>query len=167
MNKLKIILSSSENFGVLTTLAVLAYFNNTWTFMLALLIAFMFNVIAGLRADEVKMQFMRIWPVVYLKNFRSNKFVIALFEFVVILVTIILLKVIADLMLVREKSVFVFQYLTWIALYYYLRNTLRNLSKIYPKVGFFRAVYHIISFKFGEFFGKEVKEIIDNEDKDN
>lgn len=41
-------------FLVATTAAVVAYFDTTYTFLIALLIGFAMNVVAGLRADDVR-----------------------------------------------------------------------------------------------------------------
>jgi len=72
-----------------------------------------------------------------------------------------LLKVIADLMKYRDQSPYVVQLLIAIAIYYYFRNGLKNLQKVYPKNRFIAVVYHLISFKFRQLVGSDVADIID------
>ena len=135
--------------------AVAAYFDSTSTFMVALLMAFLFNVLAGLRADEVTFT---MWRLV---NFKGNKFKDSLKELTLIAAITYFLKAIMDLMRYSEKSVYVVQVLVWIALYYYVRNSLRNLSKAYPKIKWIVVVYHLFSFQFGKLMPEGVKQAIE------
>lgn len=148
--------------------AVMAYFDSTSSFMIALMLAFTFNILAGMRADNVKLKIERIYPPKFFQNFNGNKFKDSLFELLLIIIIIYLLKGMADLMDVTDTDTYVVKYLTWIALYYYTRNALRNLSRVYPKNKFLRIVYVVISFKFKEFFSDDLRkeiEKIENEDE--
>jgi len=140
---------------------VAAYFDSTFTFMIALFAAFLFNILAGLRADEVKFTMWR------LANFDGNKFKDSLKEFLLIVVITYFLKGIMDLMQHNEKSVYAVQILVWIALYYYVRNSLRNLSKAYPKVKWIVVVYHLFSFQFGKIMPDSVNKAIEKTEKEN
>lgn len=139
--------------GVFSVIA--AYFNSTSTFMVALLAAFGFNILAGLRADEVKFTMFR------LINFDGHKFKDSLKELLLIVVITYFLKGIMDLMQHNEKSVYAVQILVWIALYHYLRNSLRNLSKAYPKVKWIVVVYHLFSFQFTKLMPESVNKAIE------
>ena len=139
---------------------VAAYFDSTFTFMIALFAAFIFNILAGLRADEVKFTMWR------LANFDGNKFKDSLKEFLLIVVITYFLKGIMDLMQHNEKSVYAVQILVWIALYYYLRNSLRNLSKAYPKIKWIVVVYHLFSFQFGKVMPESVNKAIEKAEED-
>ena len=144
--------------------AVAAYFDSTSTFMIALLMAFLFNVMAGLRADDVKFT---MWRLV---NFDGYKFKDSLKELALIVVVTYFLKGIMDLMQHNEKSIYAVQVLVWIALYYYVRNSLRNLSKAYPKIKWIVVVYHLFSFQFGKLMPEGVKHAIEkaeNNEKSN
>ena len=138
---------------VLVTLfsMVCAYFESTTSFMLALLLGFVFNIVAGLRADEVKF---RMWR---LCNFSGNKFKDSLLELTLIVIVTYFLKSLADLMNYGEKSIYIVEYLVWVALYHYIRNGLRNLSKAYPKNRWIRFVSNLISFHFNEIAPESVK----------
>ena len=140
---------------------IAAYFDSTFTFMIALFAAFMFNILAGLRADEVKFTMWR------LANFDGNKFKDSLKEFLLIVVITYFLKGIMDLMQHNEKSVYAVQILVWIALYYYVRNSLRNLSKAYPKVKWIVVVYHLFSFQFGKIMPDSVNKAIEKTEQED
>lgn len=140
---------------------IAAYFDSTFTFMIALFAAFAFNILAGLRADDVKFTMWR------LLNFDGNKFKDSLKEFLLIVVITYFLKALIDLMQHNEKSVYAVQILVWIALYYYVRNSLRNLSKAYPKVKWIVVVYHLFSFQFTKMMPESVNKAIEKTETDN
>lgn len=147
--------------------AISAYFDSTITFLAALLIAFVFNILAGFRADEVKITIRRIFPPIFLKNFQGNKFKDSLMELLIITFVTYLLKTIADLMKYQNQSAYVVQLLMAIAIYYYLRNGLKNLKIVYPKNRFIAVVYFLLAFKFRQLVGGDVADIIDeNENKE-
>lgn len=134
---------------------VAAYFDSTLTFLGALLIAFLLNVIAGMRADEVRI---KMWRIV---NFSGNKFVDSLKELGLIVFVTYFLKAIIDLMKYNEKSAYAVQILVWIALYYYVRNSLRNLSSAYPDNKWIKTVFFLFSFQFAKMMPESVVEAID------
>lgn len=145
--------------------AVAAYFDSTITFLAALLLAFVFNIFAGFRADEVKLTIQRIFPPIFLKNFQGNKFKDSLMELLIITFVTYLLKSIADLMKYQNQSAYLVQFLTAIAIYYYFRNGLKNLKTVYPKNRFIAVVYFLLAFKFRQLVGGEIADIVDeNED---
>lgn len=139
---------------------IAAYFDSTSTFLIALFAAFTFNILAGLRADDVKF---KMWRLV---NFDGHKFKDSLKELGLIVIITYFLKGIIDLMQHNEKSVYAVQILVWIALYYYLRNSLRNLSKAYPKIKWIVVIYHLFSFQFGKMMPDGVKEAIEKAEKE-
>ena len=139
---------------------VAAYFNSTLTFMAALFAAFLFNILAGMRADEVKFT---MWRMV---NFNGNKFKDSLKELLLIIAVTYFLKGLMDLMQLTEKSAYAVQILVWLALYYYVRNSLRNLSKAYPHVKWLMVVYYLFSFQFGKMMPESVNQAIEKADKE-
>lgn len=150
--------------------AAMAYFDSTSSFMIALMLAFTFNILAGMRADNVRLKIERIYPPKLFQNFNGNKFKDSLFELLLIIIVIYGLKGIADLMGLEDSTTYVVKYLTWIALYVYIRNALRNLSNVYPKNKFIRIAYIVIAFKFREFFSEELQaeiEKIENEEHES
>jgi len=166
MTRLKFYIENNIEQGiwVLISTAILTHFAPVMTFIYALFVAFAANVLAGMRADDVKLKISRTWPIVLFPNFSGNKFKCALGEFLLILIIIAVLRGVGMLMLLKNnQDVYIFQYLTWVALYYYGVNSFRNLSIVYPNNRFIKAIYYIIGFKFSKMFGKEVKEILDNE----
>ena len=140
---------------------VMGFINPTGSYLMALVIAFGFNIFAGLRADEVKIKLQRIIPPVYLTNFSGNKLKDSLFELLIITVVTYLLKLLVELMRLEGGSAYVVQVLVAFAIYYYFTNGLRNLQKVYPKWKWLRFIYHLITFKFKEFFGSDVSNIMD------
>lgn len=151
---------------ILVSAAVAAYFDTTITFLYALLIGFAFNILAGLRADEVKIVMTR-FPSFGLVNYKGQKLVDSLKELCLITFITYMLKAIIDLMKFDEKSAYVVQVLIAIAIYYYVKNGLRNLSKAYPKVRWVRMLYFLVSFKFREMMPGFVNEAIEAEEKEN
>jgi len=139
---------------------VAAYFDSTFTFMIALFAAFSFNILAGLRADDVKF---KMWRLV---NFDGHKFKDSLKELTLIVVVTYFLKGLMDLMRHNEKSVYAVQILIWIALYYYVRNSLRNLSKACPKIKWIVVVYYLFSFQFGKLMPESVNKAIEKAEKE-
>lgn len=139
---------------------VAAYFDSTFTFLIALFAAFIFNILAGLRADDVKFT---MWRLI---NFDGHKFKDSLKELALIVMITYFLKGIMDLMQHNEKSVYAVQILVWIALYYYLRNSLRNLSKAYPKIKWIVVVYHLFSFQFGKVMPESVNKAIEKAEEE-
>ena len=128
-----------------------AYFGTTSTFIYAVMLSFTFNILAGFRADEVKF---KMWRLI---NFEGNKFKDSLKDVLLILSITYILKGLMDLMKHNDKSVFAVQILLAVAVYYYFRNGLRNLSKAYPKNVWLRVVYYIVSFQFKELLPDVVK----------
>lgn len=148
------------------TAGAIAFIDHTMPYIFALLIGFTFNILAGFRADEVKIEIRRIIPPILLKNFNGNKFKDALFELFLITLITYVLKLLVDLMNYKEHSAYVVQFLIAIALYFYFRNGLRNLSKVYPDSKWLKVLYVLISFKFKELVGADVSSIIENIEKE-
>ena len=149
-----------------TATAIAAYFDSTFSFVCALILAFLFNILAGFKADEVKLTLHRIFPpIVAFKNFKGNKFKDSLLELLLITSITYLLKGFIDLMDYDNKSVYVVQWLFAVAIYVYFRNGLRNLRSVYPHVKFIRILYALVSFKFREFFGDEIADIVKKEEE--
>lgn len=84
---------------------VAAYFDSTITFIYALMSAFVFNILAGMRADNVSLK--------KLGNFSLPKFKDSLIELMVICSVTYLLKGIMDLMKLDEKSTYAVHILLW------------------------------------------------------
>lgn len=154
MDKISMLQTSMVSmFGI-----VAAYFDSTITFIYALMIGFVFNIMAGMRADEVK-----LWN---LKNFKFGKFKDSLIELLLITTTTYVLKLMIDLMQHNEKSVYAVQILIWLALYYYVRRGLRNLSIAYPNNSWIRTVYHLVSFQFTQMMPESVKQAMEKAEKE-
>lgn len=140
--------------------AVAAYFDTTITFVYALLLGFAFNILAGLRADEVRLVMVR-FPFFGLMNFKGSKFKDSLSELTIIFLVTYLLKAIVDLMHFDDKSAYAVQTLISVAVYYYFTNGLRNLRSAYPQNRWIRFLYYFISFKFRELMPGAVTEAVD------
>ena len=144
------------------TTAIAAYFDSTFSFVCALILAFLFNILAGFKADEVKVKIKRIFPpVLAFEKFSGNKFKDSLMELFLISSITFLLKGLIDLMQRQDLSTYAVQFLISIAIYYYFRNGLRNLVKVYPKVKFLRLVYYLIAFKLKEIIGSDLSDIVE------
>lgn len=146
--------------------AVAAYFDSTLSFLAALILSFLFNVIAGFRADEVRVRIVRIIPPKFLQNFNGNKLKDSLMELFLITFITYLMKGLIDLMQKQDLSAYAVQFLIAVAIYYYLRNGLRNLVKVYPKVKFIKLVYYLIAFKLKELIGGGLADLVDKAEND-
>lgn len=160
------IIEGLRAFAITIIVAVTSYFESTYTFVIALFISFAMNILAGFRADEVRMKLKRLLPpIVWFENFNGNKFKDSLAEFALILIVIYSIKSIFDLMGIDGSSVVAVQTLMGIAIYVYFRNSLRNLKTVYPKILFFKILYAFIALKFKELFGDTISDIVEKEEK--
>lgn len=146
---------------------VSAFFDSTLSFLIALMLGFAFNIIAGFRADEVKIKIIRLIPPKFLHNFQGNKFKDSLMELFLITAVTYFLKGLIDLMKYEDKSVYVVQFLIAIACYVYLRNGLRNLNRVYPKVKFIAILYFLVAFEFRKLVGADIADHIDKIEKED
>lgn len=149
-------------FGILT-----AYFESTLLYIIAYYVAFSFNIIAGFRADEVKLKMLRIWPPgIILDKFDKSKFKDSLLEFFLILFTTHILRAIAEMNGFSGKAAMLVQILLGIATHSYLRKSLRNLSVAYPKIVWLKTIYILLAFKFKEIMPKSVSDAVDQAEKE-
>lgn len=155
----------TKEFLVFIVAALAAYFDTTITFVYALLLGFSMNILAGFQADRVHIKMIR-FPFLSLVNFKGNKFKDSLAELSIILFITYSIKGIVDLMKFDEKSVYAVQILIAIAVYYYVRNSLRNLKQAYPKNRWIAVVYHLVSFKFRDMMPSMVGEAIAKEEEE-
>lgn len=137
---------------------VAAYFDSTITFIYALMITFVFHVLAGMRADDVDLS--------HLKNFKFRKLKDSLIELFLIITTTYVIKLAMDLMNVNEKSVYAVQILIWLALYYYFRRGLKNLSLAYKNIIWIKTVYYLVSFQFAKMMPDSVKQAMEKAEQE-
>lgn len=108
--------------------------------MYALIIMFVFNIWAGMRADGVAIK--------NCKRFSFRKFKNALAE---LLLYVTIIHVIYSVMLQcgdNEAAMIVIKSLTYVFMYVYLQNAFRNLIVAYPKKIALRIIYHVIRLEF-------------------
>lgn len=152
-------------FFVAAMAAIVAYFDTTETFLFALLLGFLFNVLAGLRADEVRPVIMTRFPYIAWFNYSGHKLKDSLMELFLITSITYLLKLMIDLFKYNDKSVYAVQILLAVAVYYYFTNGLKNLTKVYPKNKWLHFLYYLISFQFRKMVPAVVGEAMDEADK--
>ena len=108
--------------------------------MYALVIMFAFNIWEGMRADGVAIR--------NCKRFSFHKFKNALAE---LLLYVTIIHVIYSVMLQcrdNEASKVVIKSLTYVFMYVYLQNAVRNLIIAYPTKVALRIIYHVIRLEF-------------------
>lgn len=125
---------------VTVTSPIIAYITTTSNFIFALIIAFAFNLFAGMRADGVSIS--------RCVNFRFNKFKNALLEICLYLVIIHVLYSIVILCGDKKEAYFVIKSLTYVFIYVYATNSFKNLIKAYPKNVALRIIFHILRLEF-------------------
>ena len=127
-------------------------------FVLALALAFAFNLWAGMRADGV--------AITRCRNFSFGKFKNALVEILLYLVIIEMMFTVmvscgdAKAALVAAKSV------TYVFIYVYAQNSFKNLIKAYPKKMALRIIYHVLRFEFTRALPSYLKPIIERVEKE-
>ena len=151
-------------FLVAITAAVVAYFDTTYTFLIALFIGFAMNVVAGLRADDVRFVMTR-FPYVKMLNYSGHKLKDSLMELFLITSITYLLKLMIDLFKHNDKSEYAVQILLAVAVYYYFTNSLKNLVKVYDS-RWLLFLYYLISFQFREMLPAVVGDAMDKADKE-
>ena len=154
-----------KNMCIAAVAIISTFFDSTFGYLCALTIGFAINIIAGFRADEVKITLHRVFPPKWvLKNFCGNKLKDSLMELFLIVSLTYLLKLLIDLMDYQSHSKVVVQFMIALAIYWYFRNALRNLNKAYPKVFFIRVMNAVIGFKFKELIGADLANIVKEEE---
>lgn len=134
------------------------WFMPTKGFVLALALAFAFNLWAGMRADGVAIK--------RCKNFSFGKFKNALVEILLYLIIIEMVFTImascgdAKAALVAAKSI------TYVFIYMYVQNSFKNLIKAYPKNMALRIIYHLLRFEFTRALPSYLKPIIERVEKE-
>lgn len=122
--------------------AILAFATPTEGFILALVIAFGFNIFCGMRADGVS--------IVRCKNFSASKFKNALLEMLLYIVIVYVMYGIMVSCNDNTEALFVIKMLTYIFCYVYICNSFKNLIKAYPKNVTFRVIYYILRLEFAK-----------------
>lgn len=125
---------------VTVTSPIIAYMTTTSNFIFALIIAFAFNLFAGMRADGVSIS--------RCINFKFSKFKNALLEICLYLVIIHVLYSIVILCGDKKEAYFVIKSLTYVFIYVYATNSFKNLIKAYPKNVALRIIFHILRLEF-------------------
>ena len=145
--------SQIRQIGVTIFSAILAFATPTEGFVLALVIAFGFNIFCGMRADGVS--------VVRCKNFSASKFKNALLEMLLYTVIVYVMYGIMVSCNDNTEALFVIKMLTYIFCYVYICNSFKNLIKAYPKNVAFRVIYYVLRFEFAKALPSYWKPIID------
>lgn len=155
----------TKQFCAILTGVILATFGGTYTYLSALMLAFGFNIIAGLQADNVGFQMKRF------ANFKGRKLKDSLKELLLITVVTYAIKALIVLMNYENHSIYAVEIMIWIAIYYYVTNSLRNLNKAFPNVKWVKVIYHIVSFQFGkmmpDFVNQAIKKTEEEEKQKN
>ena len=145
--------SQIRHIAVTIISAILAFISPTEGFVVALVLAFGFNIFCGMRADGVS--------VVRCKNFSASKFKNSILE---MLLYVSIVYVIYGIMLGCNdgtEALFVIKMLTYIFCYVYICNAFKNLIKAYPKNVAFRVIYYILRFEFAKAFPSYWKPILE------
>lgn len=126
--------------AISTASPLLGYVTPTKDFVYALVVMFVFNIWAGMRADGV--------AIVRCKNFSFRKFKNALCEFLLYLFIVEAIFVIMKNCGDENAAVIVVKSLTYVFMYVYLQNAFRNLIIAYPRNLALRIIYHVIRLEF-------------------
>lgn len=143
---------------VSTVSPVLGYLTPTKGFVYALVVMFAFNIWAGMRADGV--------AIVRCKNFSFRKFKNALCELLLYLFIVEAIFVIMENCGDDQAAIVVVKTLTYVFMYVYLQNAVRNLIVAYPKKLALRIIYHVIRLEFARALPSHLQPIIERLEKE-
>lgn len=132
---------------------VLAYYTPTKGFLLALVLAFAFNIYAGMKADGVSFT--------CCENFSFGKFKNALAELVLYVVIICFLFTVMSQCGDGEAAIIVIKSLTYVFMYVYVQNAVKNLIKVHPTNIALRIVYHAVRLEFTRMLPSYWKPIVE------
>lgn len=132
---------------------VLAYYTPTKGFLLALVLAFAFNIYAGMKADGVSFT--------CCENFSFGKFKNALAELVLYVVIICFLFTVMSQCGDGEAAFIVVKSLTYVFMYVYVQNAVKNLIKVHPTNIALRIVYHAVRLEFARMLPSYWKPIVE------
>lgn len=135
---------------IVSTLAAIV--SPTASMMGALTIACMFNIWAGMRADGVS--------VIRCRNFQWSKFSTAIYEFLLILAVIEMVRGIMFLCGDDGASMYPVKILTYAISIYYAQNGMKNLVKAYPTIRGLWILYLFIRFEWKRALPSNVSEKI-------
>jgi len=94
------------------------------------------------------------------KNFSASKLVHALGEFLLYITINLVLFATLNLQGSEELAPKMVTSVTWILVYIYISNSLKNLVKAYPTTIGFRVLYHLVRFEFKKMLPGYLKDII-------
>lgn len=140
-------------FGTLFLSTLMAIVCPTASMMGALTIACMFNIWCGMRADGVS--------VIRCHRFSWGKFSKALYEFVLILMVIELVRGIMFLCGDDDASIYPIKVLTYAISIYYFQNAMKNLVKAYPESKGLWVLYLFVRFEWKKALPSNVAEKIE------
>ncbi|MGJ8760372.1 MAG: hypothetical protein ACSHXA_07480 [Polaribacter sp.] len=136
---------------------LIAIVTDTRGFVLALVIAFAFNIWSGMRADGISIS--------KCKNFSFSKFWKAILELLTYVIIIYVIQSIMHSLGDKEAAKVVIKTISYVFVYVYCQNGLKNIILAYPKNKAFRIIYHIIRFEFTRALPSNVQEIIERVNK--
>lgn len=145
---------------VVTALSsIVAILTPTFSYVLALVIMFAFNIWCGMRADGVAIK--------RCQRFKFSKFKNALFELLLYLVIIEVIS--SELSICGDKGIaqYVAKILTYIFGYVYLQNAFRNLIIAYPKKVVLRVIYHVIRLEFVRALPEHIRPIVERYEREH
>lgn len=138
---------------------VLAYLTPTKGFVIALVVAFGFNVICGMRADGIS--------VTRCRNFSFRKFKNAVFELALYLLIIQFVYAIMTVLGDQKAALIAIKSLSYIFIYIYTQNSFKNLVRVYPKNAALRVIYHVIRLEFTRALPSHIQPIIDRVEREH
>lgn len=141
--------------GALSSL--LAIITPTKGFVLALVIMSGFNIWCGMRADGVVIQ--------TCKNFSKKKFRGALWELLLYVSIILVIRAVMWLCGDNKESIYAIKMLAYIFMYVYLQHSFRNLTIAYPKNMALWMIYLAIRLEFAKMLPANLKPLLDQYDK--
>lgn len=159
-------LFSMEQLRLLVTIissSLIAAIAPAGLFLLALSIAFGFNVWAGMRADGVVIH--------NCDNFNIKKFVTAIKELILYTSIILVFSLITYYMGRQEVGKYAVEVITWVFIMTYVQNAFKNLVKAYPTSAPIRTIYLIIRLEFSratpEAVAKGIEDYILHQQRNN
>lgn len=137
--------------------SLLAIITPTKGFMIALIIMCGFNIWCGMRADGVVIH--------TCKNFNKKKFRGALWELLLYVAIILLIRSVMWLCGDGSESMYAVKTLVYIFMYVYIQHAFRNLTIAYPHNMALWMIYLFIRLEFVKMLPSNLKPILEQYDK--
>lgn len=129
-------------FFVTSISSFISFYTPTADLVVAMICTFVFNIFCGIRADNITAKEKKKCQTFNFKKFRSAIAELCVYLLIIEVVFTVMVKL-GD----ADAAQIVIKTITYLFIYVYVQNSLKNLIATYPKNIALRLVYHLIRFE--------------------